>query len=428
MGLGQPKVVDRLMMACRRERVLPALAERYRKCYLDFMWFLKSRNGREWVDPQTVDAAAVVAYLDDLGGRRRVDISLQLLAFDVLRFLLERVLNRPGVLLDQRTDLFRRFSQRISELHYSPKTEKTYWSWCLDFLRFADVKPWRMELKSRLTKDMVEQWLTELAVNRHVTANTQNLAMQSLLFLAKQVVGVELTGIDALRAKRPQTLPEILSRQQVAAVLEALSGAKLAQAMLGYGCGCRVSEAVSLRVKDCIFDRRQIIIRDAKGRVDRIVPLPRVLIPILRQQMEDARRWHLLDVKAGLARVPLPGAFDVKSPAAEASWEWFWVFPSEVRSECPKTGRIGRFHVDESGINRTLNQLGRKLGIPQRLHFHILRHCFATHMLDDGVNVRQVQKLLAHKSLETTMRYTHVSLTGPASERSPLDSLLCVRG
>jgi len=426
MELKEPKIRERLWMACRRRGIQPALAERYSKCYDDFLLFVKQRAGGRWVDPNAVGRETIEAYLADLGSRRGLAFELQLLAFDVLAFLYAHVLDKPNVVVDQRQAAFKRFSERISELHYSPKTEKTYWHWCLSWMTFAEVKPWvpwATELRAKLVTALVEEWLTSLAIKRYVTANTQNLAMQSVLFLAKQVVGVELKGIDALRAKRPETLPEILSREQVLQVLDSLSGSKLVQAMLGYGCGCRVSEAVSLRVKDVLFDRKQIIIRDAKGRVDRIVPLPIVLMPLLKQQIEDARRWHLLDLKEGLARVPLPGAFHVKSAQAESSWEWFWIFPSEVRSKCPKTGRIGRYHVDESGINRTLNVVGRKLGLAQRLHFHILRHCFATHMLDSGVNVRQVQKLLAHKSLETTMRYTHVSLTGPASERSPLDTL-----
>ena len=427
MELRQATIRQRLWMACLRHGIKPALAERFLKCYDDFLIFLKQRSGgHQWVNPDTVGREVIEAYLNDLGTRRKLAFELQLLAFDVLEFLYAHVLKKPKIVIDQRQAAFQRFSERIAELHYSPKTEKTYWHWCLRWMASAEVKPWvpwATELRAKLITAIVEEWLTGLAIQNYVTGNTQNLAMQSVLFLAKQVVGVELKGIDALRAKRPETLPEILSREQVLQVLDAMSGSKLVQAMLGYGCGCRVSEAVSLRVKDVLFDRKQIILRDAKGRVDRIVPLPVVLIPPLTQQIEDARRWHHLDLKEGFARVPLPGAFHVKSPQAESSWEWFWVFPSDLRSECPKTGRVGRFHIDESGINRTLNAVGRKLGLPQRLHFHILRHCFATHMLDSGVNVRQVQKLLAHKSLETTMRYTHVSLTGPASERSPLDTL-----
>lgn len=421
MELAKPKLLDRVLIVCREQNVLPALAQRYRRCVYDYLLFLKAESGH-FVSPDSVGRDKVEAYLNDLA-RRGLSVELQLLAFEVMRFLYERLLDK-NIVCDYRQLLLKRFADKIAELHYSPKTEQTYGTWCVDFLNFVGVMPWHSQLRTALSTQVVEDWLTSLATERHVTANTQNLALQAILFLAKRVCGIDISGVDALRAKRPQTLPDVLSCEQVAAVLKELTGDKKVQAMLGYGCGMRVSEAISLRVKDCLFDRKQIIIRDAKGRVDRVVALPDTLSPLLRRQIEEARKWHLEDAQRGLARVPLPGAFDVKSPTAESSWEWFWVFPSHVRSQCPKTKRIGRFHVDESGINRTLKHIGHKLGIPQRLHFHILRHCNATHMLDAGANIRRVQTHLGHKNLQTTMRYTHVALTGVSSERSPLDSLL----
>jgi len=180
---------------------------------------------------------------------------------------------------------------------------------------------------------------------------------------------------------------------------------------------------LTLRLKDIDFENRQIIIRGAKGFKDRVVPLPQTAVVLLRGQFEETRRWHRIDTAAGKCRVPLPGAFAVKSPRAERELGWFWLFCSPVRSCHPDTGREGRWHLDESTFGRALAVAVRKAEILKRVTSHCLRHSFATHLLNAGVDIRTIQKLLGHSRLETTMVYTHISATGPASETSPLDLL-----
>ncbi len=411
---------EALLAACREHGVRPEIAERYRKCCVHFLTWLKGDG--EWVKPSTVTRPRIEQYLDHIGRELRLAVSHQLFAFWCLEFVYRHVLESP-IVLNAEAELMQRLADKISQLGHSAKTEKTYSHWVLDFFRFHNIRPWQTTQRLFLTREHVEAYLTHLAVKRSVSETTQNCAMHGVLYLAKNVYHIEIQGIDALRAKRPQTLPEILSQQQVATVLDALSGESLLLSMLGYGVGARVSEACGLRVRDINFDRKQIIIRCAKGMVDRVVPLPAVLIEPLREQIEKARRLHELDTKAGLCRVPLFNAFDRKSPEAEKQFCWFWVFPSYKRSTDPKSGKIGRWHVNESNVNRVVSQAARRLKLDFRMHFHVWRHCFATHFLDCGGNIRKLQTMMGHKSLETTMRYTHVALTGVSAELSPLDLL-----
>ncbi len=307
---------------------------------------------------------------------------------------------------------------------YSPKTGKTYRHWCEDFLRHARSVAGRWVHPREMGRNEIEQYLTHLAIKRRVSATTQNLAFQAILFLYRELLGVEINGVDALRAKRPQRLPTVLSRDEVGLVLSRLTGQMKLIASLCYGCGMRIGEALSLRVKDIDFGSRQIIIRAAKGNKDRAVQLPRSAETMLRDQIAVARRWHAIDSADGCARVPLPNAFAVKSPTAESQLAWYWIFCSAVRSADPVSKRIGRFHIDESTFSRALSLAVRQAGIHKRVTSHCLRHSYATHLLNCGSDIRTIQKLLGHTDVRTTMIYTHVDESGPASERSPLDVLL----
>lgn len=418
------KFLNAVVAKCRERGMQPSTVERHRKCAEHFVCWAK--GGGEWIKPSFVSRERVGEYFDHLADRLRLAVADQLFAVGALDFIYRHLLERPMV-LNHEAELMQRLADKIAQLGHSDNTEKTYSHHVLDFFRFHGIKPWQNTHRQFLTREHIEDWLTFLAVKRNVSPTTQGCAMHGILYLAKNVCGIEIQGIDALRAKRPQTLPQIISQQQVATLLEAFEKDKddqnLLLSMLGYGCGMRISESCGLRVQDCSFDRRQIIIRCAKGMVDRIVPMPEVLVPLLQAQIEKAREIWERDIRAGQCRIPLPNAFARKSPEAEKQFCWMWVFASHKLSADPKTGKIGRWHINEANVNRHVSMKARRLNLPIRMHYHIWRHCFATHYLDAGGNIRKLQTMMGHKSLDTTMRYTHVALTGVSAELSPLDML-----
>lgn len=320
-------------------------------------------------------------------------------------------------LLDRLVDVCRRKG-------YARKTAQTYRHWCEEFLRWQRDQAGEWIHPDQMGRVEIERYLTHLAVNRCVASTTQNVAFQAILFLYREVLGRVIADVDSLRAKRPQRIPTVLSRDEVSRILGELRGPMRLVAMLCYGCGLRIGEAMSLRVKDVDFANRQIILRAAKGMKDRVVPIPRTAEQSLKQQIQAATEWHRVDSRDGAARVPLPNAFAAKSPAASGQLAWYWVFCSAVRSRDPVSGLMGRFHVDESTFSRSLSSAARKVGIVKRVTSHCLRHSFATHLLNGGTDIRSIQKLLGHSDVRTTMIYTHVDDAGPASERSPLDTLL----
>ena len=324
----------------------------------------------------------------------------------------------------QKPKLLEQLTQKCRQLGYSRKTGETYRHWCLEFLRFHRNRSGDWIHPAKMGKVEVEQFLTWLAVKRNVSPTTQNVAFQSVLFMYRQLLGISIEGVDALRAKRPQRMPTVLSRQEVAELFRFLTGQSKLVAMLLYGCGMRIGEAISLRVKDIDFGNEQIVIRAAKGAKDRVVQLPQSAEPLLREQVAVAEKWNRLDIADGCARVPLPNAFERKSPHAASQLAWYWVFCSHVRSRCPETQRLGRYHLDESNFTRSLGIAARRAGIHKRVTSHCLRHSYATHLLNSGTDIRTIQKLLGHNDVRTTMIYTHVDAGAPASERSPLDSLL----
>lgn len=306
----------------------------------------------------------------------------------------------------------------------SKKTGETYRHWCADYLRYHRDRTGAWVHPKEMGKVEIEQYLTQLATARHVAPSTQNLALQAILFLYRECLGVKIENVDALRSRRPQRIPTVLTRQEVAAVLENLTGPMKLIASLCYGCGCRIGEVLSLRLKDIDFSGGTIVIRHAKGAKDRVVPLPRAAVPLLREQFKLTERWHTLDTEAGCARVPLPNAFADKSPKAAADIRWWWCFCSAVRSKDPDTKQVGRWHIDETTFSRALSYAVRKAGVMKRVTSHCFRHSCATHLLNAGTDIRTIQKLLGHSDLRTTQLYTHVADDGPGSERSPLDTLL----
>jgi integron integrase len=272
----------------------------------------------------------------------------------------------------------------------------------------------------------VEQFLTDLAVNGHVAASTQNQVLNALLFLYQQVLEIDLGRLDAVRARRPKRLPVVLAPEEVAAVLQHVKGAGgvfRLMARLLYGCGLRLLECCQLRVKDVDLARGQIVVRGGKGNKDRVVMLPRSVRPDLEQQLEWRRRLHDRDLARGVARADLPDALERKYPRAAQELGWQFTFASRQLSHCPRTGRLGRHHVYPASVQRAVAEAGRAVGLRHPLHCHTFPHSFATHLVERGVDVRTVQQLLGHQGLETTMIYTHVARQGVAGVASPLDVL-----
>jgi integron integrase len=308
--------------------------------------------------------------------------------------------------------------------NYSPKTFATYWHWCEQFLKFHRIQSGQWVHPSKMGRVEIEQFLTNMAVKRSVSANTQNLAFQAILFLYREVLSIEIANVAAMRARKPTRVPTVLSRSEVSELFLHLSGQAKLVAMLCYGCGMRIGEAISLRVKDVDFSNNQIVIRGAKGQKDRAVQLPQSAEPMLREQVCAAERFHAIDIADQCCRVPLPDAFERKSPQAASQIAWYWLFCSRERSREPETGRPGRFHIDESTFSRSLAQAVQRAKIRKRVTSHALRHSYATHLMNAGAELRVIQELLGHSSIRTTQIYLHVEAAGATSQTSPLDTLL----
>jgi integron integrase len=257
-----------------------------------------------------------------------------------------------------------------------------------------------------------------------VAASTQNQALAALLFLYRDVLGRELAGLDgAVRAQRQRPLPVVLARDEVRHVLAQLPPTHRLVATLLYGGGLRLLEALRLRVKDVDFARRQLAIRQPKGGRDRAVPLPRIAEAPLRRHLEQVRRLHESDLAQGLEGPPLPGDLARKLPNARREWAWQWVFPATRIGMDAASGRRFRHHLHETSMQRAVKSAARRAALAKRVTCHTLRHSFATHLLEDGADIRTVQELLGHRELRTTMIYTHVLEQGPLGVRSPADRL-----
>lgn len=315
--------------------------------------------------------------------------------------------------------LLERVRTALRARHYSIRTEEAYVAWIRRFiLHHAKRHPQEMGAPE------VVDFLTHLALRRNVSASTQNQALSALLFLYRAVLGRELEGLDrSVRARRPQRLPTVLSRGEVGRLLARLDGEPRLMASLLYGSGLRLMECLRLRVRDVDFGNRQLLVRDGKGRRDRAALLPRSALRPLRQQIERVRAVHARDLAAGFGSVWLPDALERKYPSAACSLGWQWLFPASRRSRDPRTGSRRRHHLHASALQRAVARAGAEAGIPKHASCHALRHSFATHLLEDGSDIRTVQELLGHRSVQTTMIYTHVLQRGPLGVSSPVDRL-----
>jgi integron integrase len=321
----------------------------------------------------------------------------------------------PPKLLDQ-------VRQAIRRKHYSIRTEDAYENWIRRFIFFHMAKQGFTRHPAQMWKLEIESFLTDLAVNEKVAASTQNQALSALLFLYKEVLQIELDGkIQASRAKAPQHLPVVLSKAETHRLLAEMKGVHLLMSQVLYGCGLRLMECVRLRVKDLDFELHQIVVRDGKGEKDRVTLLPESLTADLQRHLRHVKLIHEDDLHAGFGRVYLPYALERKYPNAAHEWGWQWVFPASKRSLDPRSGIERRHHVDESGLQKSVRAAAKRAGLVKPVGPHTLRHCFATHLLEAGYDIRTVQELLGHKDLNTTMIYTHVLKRGPGAVRSPLD-------
>lgn len=316
---------------------------------------------------------------------------------------------------DPRSGLRDRVVQQLRALHYSPRTEKTYLHWIGRFVRFHSKHP------AELDEGDVNAFLSHLAIHGKVAASTQNQALAAILFLYQHVLKQPLDRIEGVvRARRPVRLPDVLTREEVAAVLSAMDGRPRLVATLLYGTGLRLGEGLSLRVKDIEFQRGEVVVRDGKGQRDRTM-LPRTLQRPLSEHLLSVKRQHEADLRQGLGRVPMPGALRRKYPNAETDWPWQWVFPATSHYRDAETGTRHRHHLHESVIQKAVRAASLRISMSKRVSPHTFRHSFATHLLEDGYDIRTVQELLGHRDVRTTMIYTHVLNRGAMGVSSPLD-------
>ncbi len=315
--------------------------------------------------------------------------------------------------------LLDRVSEAIRIKHYSPRTEEAYVNWIRRFILFHDKRHPR-----EMGADEIEEFLTHLVVDRDVAASTQNQALYAILFLYRDVLRKDLDEktIDAVRAKKPKRLPVVLTKEEARRVIGLLSGTHRLMAKLLYGSGLRLRECLRLRVKDVDFEQRQIIVRDGKGGKDRVTVLPETLVPFLQEHLRHVKYLHDDDLSKGYGNAPLPSALERKYPNASREWKWQYIFPASKRTPDPHTGLIGRSHAAPGGLYKAIKRAARRAGIDKNVTPHVFRHSFATHLLEDGYDIRTVQELLGHKNVKTTMIYTHVLNRGGLAVRSPLDT------
>jgi integron integrase len=317
------------------------------------------------------------------------------------------------------TRLLPRLAAALRVRHYSERTVEAYLAWVRRYVRFHGLRH-----PQELGAADVGAFLSHLAQELHVSASTQNQAHAALLFLYRDVLDVPLAPVETLvHAKRPRRLPVVLTRAEVRLVVAELRGAHALVALLLYGAGLRLMEALTLRVKDVDLERREIVVREGKGRKDRVTVLPSAALAPLTAHLDAVRRLHARDRAEGAGCVVLPGALARKMPEAARSWAWQWIFPAARSYRDHVTGERRRHHLHPTVLQRLVPDAARRAGLAKRVTCHTFRHSFATHLLEDGYDIRTVQELLGHTDVRTTMIYTHVLNRGGRGVRSPADGL-----
>jgi len=316
-----------------------------------------------------------------------------------------------------KSKLLEELRTRIRYKHYSRSTEKLYINWTKKFILFNN-KTHPIDMG----EDEIKNYLNYLAVEKHVSASTQNQALNAILFLYKEIIKKDIGFIkDVKRAKYKKNLPVVLTKQEAKAILAKLEGPTFLIASLLYGAGLRLSEALRLRVKDVDFGNHQLAIRDGKSIKDRFTMLPLKLSSLIEEQINSVKKLHLKDLERGYGATYLPSSLNIKYKNADKEFPWQYVFPSSRFVKNEKTGKLFRHHIYPSTIQRTVRSAALDSGINKIITPHTFRHSFATHLLHNGYDIRTVQDLLGHKSVKTTMIYTHVLNKGGMGVRSPLD-------
>ncbi|VAW53810.1 Integron integrase IntIPac [hydrothermal vent metagenome] len=439
--------------------ILYKVSEDSRRWYVKHVeFFIKTRNG---VRLASVSASDVETYLEVIGRKRyMVDWKFRQVV-NALRILFCELINPPwakdfnwqmwmdnsrdlpedhatiartsSITHDIRTKrggeklracrqafsaLFVNLTKEIRLRAYSIRTEQAYSDWLARFIIFSDIKT-----TDDFTAEKISLFLEHLAVNRHVAASTQNQALNALVFYSTQVLKLEVEDkIVFHRAKRPKRLPVVLSRKEVNRLLDGLTNTlhKLIASLM-YGAGLRLMECVRLRVLDVDFEFMQITVREGKGKKDRVVPLPETLVSTLQEQIQRVSSLHGKDIEAGFGEVKLPGALARKYKSAAKELRWQFLFPSMKLSSDPQSGKVMRHHLHESSVQKSIKKSANGNQINKKVSSHSLRHSFATHLLENGYDIRTVQELLGHADVSTTMIYTHVLNRGGRGVKSPLD-------
>jgi len=410
---------------------LGTIPENKTKFYLHWVRkFLKSCN----YQLENINTDLVSQYLDSLDADEKIADWQVKQAADAVILYVEKYLRRP---LQQITPSTKDFTakpidqkkvfpweQTLEEAknairlrHFSLSTEKTYLGWIARFKTFLkDRGPHLLE-----ANDM-KNYLTHLALHGRVSASTQNQAFNALLFLYRHILHKEVNDLTSVpRAKRRINLPTVLSRDEVKNLLSHLNGVYLLMAQLMYGCGLRLMECLRLRAKDVDLENDLLMVRSGKGEKDRALMIPKKIKEELTKHIASVKEIHDQDVKMGYGEVSLPDALEKKYPNAPKEWGWQWLFPAEKLSVDPRTGKVMRWHIHPSAIQRAVKEAVMKTDLPKMASCHTLRHSFATHLLEAGHNIRTIQELLGHKHVNTTMIYTHVLRKKPSEIRSPLD-------
>jgi len=375
------------------------------QCFADQL--ARDDSVAEWQHRQALDAVNLYlnVYLPEVNGERRP--------------LAEEQEVTGGLQLDEGAEeAAGKMRQLLRMRHYAYRTEQTYMEWISRYYRYVA----RQGLDWKATGS-IRSFLSHLALSKKVASSTQNQAFSSLLFLFRDTLRMEVPDVDAVRARKGRRLPVVLSPGEVKCLLDQTSGAQGLMLRLSYGGGLRVSETIRLRVKDLDFENNLLFVRSGKGDKDRTTLLPELLTDQLKEHLGRVKALHDRDIKKGFGEVFLPGALDRKYPNAPREFKWQFVFPARGLSVDPRSGKTRRHHVSEKVLQTALSKASRSAEIYKHVTVHTLRHSFATHLLMKGVNIREVQDLLGHKSVETTMIYTHVVRELGNRPQSPLDSL-----